>query len=100
MSDPNALSADNKALSLTARKNVRDNEEAKKKELKEIDAITGQSGWTFDFEGDLLGFMNAIDPGMLSPLSRFFHSPLEFCFGSYCFVISSSSQTSWLMKGI
>lgn len=70
------LSPENKALSLTQRKNVRDNEDGKVQQLKEIEAITGVSGWTFDFEGDIIAFINAIDPGTYF---FFFLTYLFFC---------------------
>lgn len=58
------LAADNKALSLTARKDIRDNEAKKAENLKKIEDATGVSGWTFDFQGDAAAFNNAVGSGM------------------------------------
>jgi hypothetical protein len=95
------LSQTNKALTLAQRKHVRDSEETKTKHLGRIEKVclflnfhpfffssplfvrflyltnifgpkaTGVSGWTYDFEGDIAAFGNALEECMLH-----FHSSL------------------------
>lgn len=59
------LAADNKSVSLTARKNIRDHDAERVKYLKEIEQATGVSGWTFDFQGDLAAFNDAVSSGII-----------------------------------
>eukprot|EP00026_Physarum_polycephalum_P021485 Phypoly_transcript_24763.p1 GENE.Phypoly_transcript_24763~~Phypoly_transcript_24763.p1 ORF type:complete len:154 (+),score=29.94 Phypoly_transcript_24763:49-510(+) len=55
------LSADNKNVPLAVRKEIKDNEGGKAGELAKLEKATGVSGWTYDFEGDLAAFNEAVD---------------------------------------
>lgn len=46
------LSPENKAFTLVARKNIRDNEAKKAAHMANIEKATGVTGWVFDFEGE------------------------------------------------
>lgn len=58
------LAPENKSLSLSTRKNIKDREAEKEKYLKQIEEATGVAGWTYDFQGDLAAFNNAVEAGM------------------------------------
>eukprot|EP01113_Clastostelium_recurvatum_P013520 TRINITY_DN1717_c0_g3_i2.p1 TRINITY_DN1717_c0_g3~~TRINITY_DN1717_c0_g3_i2.p1 ORF type:complete len:158 (+),score=48.03 TRINITY_DN1717_c0_g3_i2:92-565(+) len=54
------ITTDNKAFSLSHRKNIRDNEKFKAEHLAKIATVTGVPDWDFEFQGDAAKFNEEI----------------------------------------
>jgi len=67
-----AFSPENKALPLALRKDIRENATKEFDNLTRIDKASGQTGWSFNVEADIVALNNGIDSGYKNRLGEIF----------------------------